>query len=364
MKKTFSLFSLLMLLVSNFLPLVSYANDAEMADPVNTPAEEPVSEPTTDQDDQSTADPVNTPAEEPVSEPTTDQDNQPTADPVNTPTEEPVSEPATNQDEQTTVETEVNTVVEPVSSRNTVPRALSSYNGCYEVEWTSIIRFNYEVEGCFEGKVEIPSSIKRIEDNAWPYTVGKTDEEKAVNEEIDLIKSGITQVVLPDDFLYIWQGAFQKTVNMTNINFPNTLQWIWAWAFQGAWITSADVSMIDVIENWVFNSTENLTNITFSDNLRSIWDNAFQKSAAEMVINSEKIEYVWSWAFADSNLKYINLKNLTSISQWAFAWTKLSGVEFNDNLTTIGDMAFQNLKSETCNIEKYSTYLTTSFLMN
>ena len=347
MKKTFSLFSLLMLLVSNFLPLVSYANDAEMADPVNTPAEEPVSEPTTDQDDQSTADPVNTPAEEPVSEPTTDQDNQPTADPVNTPTEEPVSEPATNQDEQTTVETEVNTVVEPVSSRNTVPRALSSYNGCYEVEWTSIIRFNYEVEGCFEGKVEIPSSIKRIEDNAWPYTVGKTDEEKAVNEEIDLIKSGITQVVLPDDFLYIWQGAFQKTVNMTNINFPNTLQWIWAWAFQGAWITSADVSMIDVIENWVFNSTENLTNITFSDNLRSIWDNAFQKCSAEMVINSEKIEYVWPWAFTDSNLKYINLKKLTSISQWAFAWTKLSGVEFNDNLTTIGDMAFQNLKSET-----------------
>ncbi len=370
MKKTISLFSLFMLLATNFMPLVSFANEpwetVENVDDILTdiweingnlsvkPVDETLIEKGDDLTEGQLEKPVVTPTDEVIDGENTEvkdiqdavsTDNQPAITEENNvelPQTDSISNPITESGDE-----EPEEITQITNSVLGGTRTISSENSCFEIEGSSIKRFNYEVENCFNWILEIPSDITSIWDSAWPYTVGKTDEEKEINEKIDKVKKWITEVRLPNNLTYIWEWAFQRLINMTTINFPSSLTGIWAWAFQSTAITSADISMIDVIENWVFNSTEQLTEVKFSDSLRKIGDNAFQKSAAEMVINSENIQYVWPWAFTDSNLKYINLKNLTSISQWAFAWSKLSGVEFNDKLTTIEDMAFQNLKSET-----------------
>lgn len=148
----------------------------------------------------------------------------------------------------------------------------------------------------------------------------------------------------------IGEGAFSKTINDGNapqveyLTLPATLTYMGDGAFLGCeGLTQVTIlSDIAKISDYVFSYCVSLTEVTLSESVKEIGKYAFLSNTALATINLEGVEVIDDYAFTSSEaLSKVNLSSARSIGIGAFASTLIAGDIVADNLTEIGDYAFQ-----------------------
>lgn len=181
--------------------------------------------------------------------------------------------------------------------------------------------------------------------------------------------SALNYITIPK-VISIGEGAFARydkfagapTVNY--IDFPNTLTTMKDGAFAGC-EGLMEVVLPDSLTdygNYLFSYCINLETVTIPDNMKRIGEYTFAGCIVLKSINLQNVEEIGDFAFANSSeLENLNrgtsgdntiLDNLKTIGIGAFAGTALEGKLIANNLTEVGDFAFQNTNLEAFDMKK------------
>ena len=220
---------------------------------------------------------------------------------------------------------------------------------------------NYAFSGCVGlTGITIPNTVTRIGQSAFSGC------------------TGITKLTLPNGLQTIGQEAF-KNMQLQSIVVPNSVTSIGTGAFQGCsylkivHITNGDVTNLTALGKDAFSGAHSsLCIIVPQDTLKAykeatnwssyaskifadnnIVDNAYLVvngmlkqyfGNAETVTIATNITSIGNYAFAYSNVKSVIIGNgVTTIGQYAFAYcASLQTVTIDDSVTSIGDYAFYN----------------------
>lgn len=192
----------------------------------------------------------------------------------------------------------------------------------------------------------------------------------AINTKLETIKSGVLGV--RSAIKAIDSSLANGTVDTLgdDIRTLNNRKYIWKWVNNnGTYELQKEVNNTDNIAYQKFKSDQSIKAIILPENIKIIYSNAFQDSSLEF-INLKDITTVGDRAFLNANLVgTLHLLNATTISNYAFSgnslvtsillpsvttltgstWaaggafegcTSLTNVQLNDNLTSIGCRAF------------------------
>ena len=144
--------------------------------------------------------------------------------------------------------------------------------------------------------------------------------------EYEDIKNGT--FVMPKDITEIGHDAFKSRKNLTFIDIPNNVKYIWSGAFAGCdFLKSVHIpDGVTYIDNWTFRHCTDLESIDIPDSVQWIGDLAFEGC---------------------TDLKSINIPNgVTEIGACAFANCKsLESINIPNSIKRIGDGAFANCKN-------------------
>lgn len=113
----------------------------------------------------------------------------------------------------------------------------------------------------------------------------------------------LTKITLPEGITSIRFYAFNKCINLKEVNLPNSLQEICEGAFSSSGITSINIpGSVNTIWSNAFASCNNLTSVTLNKGITSIMDGAFSGCTnLTSIILPTGITYMGFWVF-DSNL--------------------------------------------------------------
>lgn len=121
-----------------------------------------------------------------------------------------------------------------------------------------------------------------------------------------------------------------KNCPLTAVTFPNTLNSIGEWAFEGTKLTTVDLSntQIKSLPNGSFYNCQQLNDVKLPKDLTYIGKNAFFKSAIASITFPPSLQKIDAWAFQYSQLTNVVIPtNCSTIEQGAFS--------DNANLTTV-----------------------------
>lgn len=171
--------------------------------------------------------------------------------------------------------------------------------------------------------------------------------------------TSLSEVILPDSLTKIWSHAFEGCRNLQSITLPNKVERIFSDAFAGTGLTSITIpSSVKTIDFNPFSSCTYLKSISVdSDNTAYKNDDngvLFKKDGKTIVSYPagksnesytipDGVTTIVSYAFGGcSNLKTINLNQVTNIEHNAFNGSGLASIIIPSSVTTIGVDAFKN----------------------
>ncbi len=164
---------------------------------------------------------------------------------------------------------------------------------------------------------------------------------------------GLTVINLSTEMALIEQGAFQNCINLETVNNTSNLQELGSYAFSGCTsLRNFEIPAgITVLPAGVFNNTPSLKNISFPENLNSIGDSAFANSGLTgIIILPESLKTIGRGAFAnDADITGIIIpENVQTIGTSAFSnCIALTGLDLSKFTGTFGNNAFENCSSIT-----------------
>ena len=147
--------------------------------------------------------------------------------------------------------------------------------------------------------------------------------EKVSNEDVGT--NGVFSV--PNEVFKIGNYAFKNCINLSEINFPNTITYIGINAFEGTGIQEVCLPAgLSSIEPCTFENCKELECVFIPDNVTIIKDATFYKC---------------------SKLRNIHIgKNMVEVGNWAFCECEnLGQLTLPDNVKRIGFAAFKDCKS-------------------
>lgn len=276
-----------------------------------TPTTVPIAEPT------ATLQPTPTPTSIPSTKATV------TSEPTITPTAVPTAEPTTMPTPKTSVQATAEPTVTPTPT-------VSSVAG------DTFTQDDWEYEVLSETEVSISKY------NGENTTVDIPNEVLNDGQEYTVIKIG--------------ENAFSNCVNITNVNFPESLKTIGDYAFSGCKsLTSVELpKSLKSLGPSVFYNCTNLSSVQINSNLQdpteTNYDSPFQKSNSEenkniSVTFGEDVTRVPAYLFEDSSyIAEVNFsENITEIGDYVFSGcSSLTSVNLPKSLKAIGSGAFSN----------------------
>ncbi len=177
-------------------------------------------------------------------------------------------------------------------------------------------------------------------------------------EVIDKLNCYSGSVTLPETVTYdavdynvvsIGESAFAFCSNLTEVNLPNSINFIGEFAFYGTGIRTIRIpNSVTTIQSSTFGRCESLETVTLPRSLTSIGTSAFSFcNKLERIDLPNSLTSIEEGGFGFcSGLKTVNFGNsLTTIEEAAFTGcTSLSSIDLPNSLITIGRRAFS-----TCN---------------
>lgn len=163
----------------------------------------------------------------------------------------------------------------------------------------------------------------------------------------------LESIKLPDSVVKIDEFAFSNCGLLRNITFGKNLETICKNAFQNCYLlnVNGDYSSLKNIENSAFYNCQSLTSFNMGNNLTTLGDYAFYncKKLADVTLNNNVKEVGrYSFAGCKRNEKVTLGDNVTNIGENAFADnTALTEVVGGNNVVEIGKKAFYNNTSLT-----------------
>lgn len=262
---------------------------------------------------------------------------------------------------------------------------ISNPEECFEIKGDKLISFN--IKNAKDIKyVFIPGYIKEIEENAFRnakiYEINFPDSLTTIKNNAFYGCGFLLNLILPDTINYMGQHAFEKCVNLRNVEFSSSLEKINECAFKYCEsLTSIRLpDSISSIKKGGFSYCKNLKDIRWSKNLKEIGKYAFEKCLGlekidlpsallkiEMAAFNEckslkevhipdSVESIGDLAFCRcKSLEYIKLPyNLTSLENGVFSeCDNLKNIELPDNISRIAVKAFhKTFAIESVNIPK------------
>ena len=151
------------------------------------------------------------------------------------------------------------------------------------------------------------------------------------------------------------EGAFARYADDSNsgapiisqVTLPETLTTLGEGAFLGCEeLVEVDIqAQIDEIPNYVFAFCLNLSKVTLPETVKKIGLYAFARCEALTTIDLSNVELFSQYAFAQcASLANVDISCAKEIDYFAFGATATSGEITAENLTKVGDYAFQNTK--------------------
>lgn len=165
-------------------------------------------------------------------------------------------------------------------------------------------------------------------------------------------KKGITNVTLPSELKFVGYGAFEENI-LSEITIPATTDSIAAYAFFGNYIKNIlyeENSVIRVIGSNAFRSNR-LDTLIIPNTIERIESEAFEASQISYLAfeDGSKLTFLGENAFAYNNIQ----NNLTippllkQIGKFAFRYNSIGHVTLHNNVTDIGEGAFNGNPSVT-----------------
>ena len=202
------------------------------------------------------------------------------------------------------------------------------------------------------GSIEIPSSVKKIGNNAFNDS---TLSRITLSENITDIGSGafaycteLEDILIPDSITSINSGTFAGCSNLTKIKIPENVQSIGTGAFREC----KNLKEINIPENVqsigerAFSECCNLEEIKIPKNVSNIGESAFEMcSKLKSVFLPDGITCINARTFDScKNITNINIPStVTEIGKYAFAsCVKLTTLKIPSKVTSIGDGAFSH----------------------
>ena len=264
-------------------------------------------------------------------------------------------------------------------------QAFSGCKGMTSITLSNLTKISdYAFQGCssLDGVV-LPETLTEIGNYAFSGCVGLTgitipNTVTNIGQSAFSGCAGITELTLPNGLQTIGQEAF-KNMQLQSIVVPNNVTSIGASAFQGCsylkivHITNGDVTNLTALgkdafsgahsslciivpqdafkaykeaTNWSSYANKIFAENNIVDNSYLVVDGALKQyfGNAETVTIPTNITSIGNYAFAYSNVKSVMIGNsVTTIGQYAFAYcASLQTVTIDDSVTSIGDYAFYN----------------------
>ena len=210
---------------------------------------------------------------------------------------------------------------EPISyNRNLVVKAIAKREGFFNSVVTTYtitdVNTTFVVDGIYYRLID------NTTENVVEVTYGKKYAGK-INIPTTIIYGG-TQYAVKG----IGYRAFNNCTGLTDVSFPNTIEYIRREAFQGCTaLTTIDIpASVKSIDYYAFQGCSNISSVTFHEGLEEIGKYAFQQDGAlkELILPST-MKSIGSQAFSKCNALY--------------------AVELPDNIEFLGDYCFYSCRS-------------------
>ncbi len=175
----------------------------------------------------------------------------------------------------------------------------------------------------------------------------------------------LAKLVIPDSVTKIGKAAFANTYKLTDIQLGQKLQTIDAYAFQGCAVTEITIpSSVSSISELAFYGATSLrsiyvdsenSNYTSADGVllskdgKTLYLVPINKSGSSYTVPNGVTKIEQNAFLKNANIKEINFpSSLTSIGDWAFAYSNLESLVLPDSVSTIGNgiaLSCENLAS-------------------
>ena len=205
-------------------------------------------------------------------------------------------------------------IVEQLSNTSNAKKFnnLNNFKSDYKVKLLTVGAKNGAFESLGITSVVIPSSVIRIDENAFSF-------------------NNLTNIVIPNNVITIGFAAF-KNNQLTSIDIPNSVTKIGQSAFENNQLTSVTIpTSVTTIGQIAFNNNKLPDNQAF----------IYKRTDA----NNDKIAEVDDTtiiSYGGINKQIVIPNNITTIGQYAFENNQLTSVVISNSVTIIGDYAFKN----------------------
>ena len=206
-------------------------------------------------------------------------------------------------------------------------------------------------DSLFEGcsgleEVKLPSTLESIPNNCF-YSctkLTKVDIPEGVSSlgnSAFYSTTNLNEVSLPSDLVSIGSSCFQNS-KLSSINLPQTLESIGANAFAGSSLSNVTIpGTVTNIGSSLFSTCSNLSRVEFGEGITKVPDSCFYATNSFELILPSTIKSIEQYAFRNSGVLSVDLKNVESLGKNAF-WnaTNLTEITIPSTVTSMGDGVF------------------------
>lgn len=151
----------------------------------------------------------------------------------------------------------------------------------------------------------------------------------------------LTEVVLPEDLLYIPQNMFNGCIALENFELPASVTSVSNYAFAYTAIRYMDLSGVKTFGTYVFTGSA-IEEVKFGNQTTSIGTYMFVNTQhIETITLSESITTISTYAFQNSAIKNVIFNSaVTTIASYAFSNCAVERIEIPDSVTSLSSDAF------------------------